>query len=79
MKVTYTVTTKNGKAYKWSFAESKNKDDYGNGIYIGIETPSGDIFSLDCRYITGYKFHKTCVDYLLSYYGNNLDELCEDD
>ena len=79
MKASYTVTTKNGKVYQWKFAESKNKDDYGNGIYIGIEAPSGDIFSLDCRYITDYKFHKMCVDYLVSYYGNNLDELCEDD
>ena len=78
-RANYTVITKNGKTYKWSFTESKNEGDYGNGIYIGVKSPSGDIFSLDCRYIIGYKFHKTCVDYLLTYYGENLDELTEDD
>lgn len=79
MKASYTVTTKNGKAYKWSFTESKRDGDYGNGIYIAVETPSGDIFSLDRRYAIGYDFRKACVDYLLVYYGENLDELSEDD
>lgn len=79
MEATYTVTTKNGKLYKWSFTESKNEDDYGNGIYIAVKSPSGDVFSYDCRYMRGYKFHKACVDYLLAYYGENLDELSEDD
>ena len=79
MEATYTVTTKNGRAYKWSFTECKNEGDYGNGIYIAVKTPSGDIFSLDRRYAIGYSFHKACVDYLLTYYGDNLDELSEDD
>lgn len=79
MKASYTVTTKNGKVYKWSFTEYKQEDNYGNGIYIGVESPSGDHFLIDCRYIIGYKFPKTCVDYLLAYYGGNLDELSEDD
>ena len=79
MKATYTVTTKNGNVYKWSFAESKSEGDYGNGIYIGIKSPSGDLFTLDCRYMWGYKFHKACVEYLLTDYGENLDELSEDD
>ena len=79
MNARYTVTTKNGKTYKWSFTESKNKGDYGNGIYIGIITPSGDFSSMDCRYIKDYNFTKTCVEYLLRYYGENLDELSEDD
>ena len=79
MKATYTVTTKNGNVYKWSFTESKNEGDYGNGIYIAVKMPSGDVFSMDCRYMIGYKFHKACVDYLIFYYGDNLDELSEDD
>ena len=79
MKASYTVTTKNGKVYKWSFTECKNDGDYGNGIYIRIQAPSGDVFGWDCRYMTKYSFHKACVDYLLTYYGENLDELSEDD
>ena len=79
MKATYTVTTKNGKVYKWNFIESKMEGDYGNGIYIAVKTPSGDFFTLDRRYNVGYRFHKACVDYLLVYYGENLDELSEDD
>ena len=79
MKATYTVTTKNGKVYKWSFKEYKDESDYGNGVYIDVKFPSGDKSLLDCRYMIGYKFHKACVDYLLDYYGENLDELSEDD
>ena len=79
MNAIYTVTTKNGRTYKWSFTEVKNEGDYGNGIYIAVTSPSGDVFSLDCRYATNYNFIKTCVDTLLDYYGDNLDELSEDD
>ena len=79
MKTTYTVTTKNGNVYKWSFTEHKGDGDYGNGIYIAVKTPSGDVFVLDRRYATNYNFAKACVDYLLTYYGENLDELCEED
>ena len=79
MKASYTVTTKNGNTYNWSFTEHKDDTDYGNGVYISIIAPSGDAFMLDCRYNTDYKFHKACVDYLLTYYGDNLDELSEDD
>lgn len=79
MEATYTVLTKNGKVYKWSFTESKCEGDYGNGIYIAVKSPSGDVFSYDCRYMRGYEFHTACVDYLLTYYGENLDELSEDD
>ena len=79
MKANYTVTTKNGKVYKWSFVEYKSEGDYGNGIYIAVISPSGDVFTLDCRYATNYNFHKECVDCLLAYYGDNLDELSEDD
>ncbi len=79
MKKRFTVITKDGKAYEWSFIESKREGDYGNGIYIAVKTPSGDVFSLDRRYAIGYSFHKACVDYLLTYYGENLDELSEND
>ena len=79
MKANYTVTTKNGKACKWSFTESKTEGNYGNGVYIGVIAPSGDFSAMDCRYMVGYKFHKACVEYLLNYYGDNLDELSEDD
>ena len=79
MKATYTVLAKSGKEYKWYFEEGKNEGDYGNGIYIGVKHPSGDWGSLDCRYMTGYNFKKVCVDYLIAYYGENLDELSEDD
>lgn len=73
----FEVTTKNGNKYIWSFTEFKTENDYGNGIYIGIERPSHDHCSLDCRYDPDYKFHKTCVNYLLNWYGENLDELME--
>ena len=79
MKASYTVTTKNGKVYGWSFTEGKSEGDYGNGMYIAVKSPSGDVSLLDCRYVKGYQFHKACVDYLLNYYGENLDELSEDD
>lgn len=79
MKANYTATTKNGEEYKWSFTESKREGDYGNGIYIAVKTPSGDVFALDRRYDIGYSFHKACVNYLLTYYGDNLDELSEED
>ena len=78
MYANYPVTTKNGKAYRWSFTEYKDESDYGNGIYIGIVSPSADSSMLDCRYATEYEFHKMCVEYLLTYYGENLDELTED-
>ena len=79
MKSTYTVTTKNGRTYKWSFVEYKSEGDYGNGIYIAVQSPSGDVCTIDCRYMIEYKFHKVCVEWLLTYYGENLDELSEDD
>lgn len=75
----YTVLTKNAYLYKWSFTEQKRENDYGNGIYIAIKSPSGELSGLDCRYATNYDFNKMCVDYLLKYYGKNLDELTEDD
>lgn len=80
MKATYTVTTKNGKAYKWTFEECEvNNEDYGNKKYIAYTMPSGDSFLLDCRYVSNYNFTKICVDFLLEWYGENLDELSEDD
>lgn len=79
MQATYTVTTKSGDAYKWSFTESKNENDYGRGIYIGVKSPSGDMLSIDCRYSPKYQFRKACVSFLINYYGDNLDELSEDD
>ena len=79
IKSSYTITTINGKAYRWSFTESKSEGDYGNGIYIIITSPSGDRFLMDCRYMGGYNFRKACVNYLLNYYGENIDELSEDD
>lgn len=79
MKASYTVKTKNGKVYKWGFTEFKGEGNYGNGTYIGIKYPSGDSSMIDCRYILGYTFHDTCVNYLRAYYGGNLDELTKDD
>lgn len=75
----YTVLTKNAHLYKWSFVEQKRDNDYGNGIFIAIKSPSGELSGLDCRYDTNYDFIKTCVNYLLKYYGENLDELSEDE
>lgn len=72
----YEVLATNGKTYIWSFYECEpDPNDYGNGIYISIEKPSGDYSLIDCRYIRNYDFNRTCVDYLLNYYGENLDEL----
>ena len=78
-EATYIVTAKSGKTYKWKFTEHRGVGDYGNGVYIAVKTPSGDIFSLDRRYAYNYDFRKACVDYLLVYYGDNLDELSEED
>ena len=75
----FAVTTVNGKTYTWRFVELKGEGDYGNGIYIAIEHPSGDTSSLDCRYDKAYNFTKVCVEYLYEYYGDNLDELYEED
>lgn len=79
MTVKYIVTTKDGKVCKWSFIENKDDSDYGNGMYIIAESPARDMFLLDCRYKTKYNFRQVCVEYLLAYYGENLDELSEDD
>ncbi len=72
MEASYKVTTTRGGVYVWKFTEYKSENDYGNGIYIGIKTPTGEIFSLDCRYYTNYKFRKACEEYLSEYYGANL-------
>ena len=73
----FTVTAKSGNTYTWTFTEHKNEGDYGNGIYIGIETPSKDHHSLDCRYMIDYTFHKVCVDYLVRWYGDNFTDITE--
>ena len=78
MQANYTVTTKSGRAYKWSFEEcEKDPNDYGNKCFIAVIRPSGDCFLLDCRYVRKYNFHTICVNYLCEYYGENLDELSE--
>lgn len=75
---TYNVTTTNGKHYIWRFEECiPDKDDYGNKMYILYFTPSNDRFLIDCRYMKQYNFTKICVEFLLNYYGKNLDELYE--
>ena len=79
-KATYEVLATNGKTYKWNFTECEpDHNDYGNGIYIAVVRPSGDSFLLDCRYAKNYDFNRMCVDYLIDYYGENLDELSMDD
>ena len=79
-KAALRVLTKTGKSYRWEFTECEpDTNDYGNGIYISIKHPSGDHTLLDCRYTRGYNFDKMCVDFLIEYYGENLDELSEDD
>ena len=79
-EATYTVLATNGKEYKWNFTEcERDPNDYGNGIYISIKYPSGDYTLLDCRYARKYNFDQACVDFLLDYYGENLDELSRDD
>ena len=78
-KATYIVTATSGKQYKWTFEECViNPEDYGNKRYIAYTMPSGDTFLIDCRY-TEYNFEKICVEFLINYYGENLDELSEED
>ena len=80
MKITYTVTAKSGKYYKWTFEECEiDSNDYGNKRYIYYIMPSGDSFMIDCRYSEQYDFRKICVDFLLNWYGDNLYQLSEDD
>lgn len=77
-KTVYKVLTKSGKSYIWRFTELEpNEDDYGNGIYIRVDQPSGDDCYIDCRYIVNYEFTESCVDFLHNWYGENLDELEE--
>ena len=79
-KATYNITCTNGKSYKWTFEECViNSKDYGNKHYIAYTTPSGDVFLIDCRYTPKYDFRKTCVDFLIKWYGDNIDELYEED
>mgnify|MGYP003292523804 CR=1 FL=1 len=79
-KATFTVTTTNGKTLTWKFQECEsNLNDYGNKKYIVYTTPSGEVFSIDCRYNINYDFIKICVEFLLNYYGKNLDELWRED
>ena len=74
----YEVETQSGKFYEWTFEEGKPKEnDYGNGIYIGVTSPSGEIFAIDCRYIQKYIFENVCTEYLKNYYGNNLKGIWE--
>jgi hypothetical protein len=73
---TYTVTAINQRRYTWVFTECEpDPNDYGNGTYIAVEHPSGDVSFIDCRYIVGYQFEETCVGFLGTYYGSNLQEL----
>ena len=53
--------------------------EYGNKKYIAYTTPSSETALIDCRYTHKYDFKKICVDFLLEWYGNNLDELSEKD
>ena len=78
-EATYTILATNGKNYQWSFYESKDNNDYGNGVYIAIQSPSNDYPYLDCRYYRNYDFDKVCVEWLINYYGENLDELSRND
>lgn len=79
-EATYTVLATNGKEYKWTFTENlPTEQDYGNGIYIAIEHPNGEYTYMDCRYARKYDFDLMCVDFLVEYYGANLDELSRDD
>ena len=80
MNATYVVTTTSGKSYKWYFEEGiVDPNDYGNKKYISYTMPSGDTFMIDCRYNTNYNFTKICVEFLINWYGDNLDELYEED
>lgn len=69
--LTIKATVLNGHEYKWTFKEFKNENDYGNGIYIGIDRGE-DTFSVDARYIRPYKFEEICFDVIREYYGANL-------
>ena len=79
-KATFEIVTISEKTYRWKFEECEiDPNDYGNKHYIKYITPSKDEFLLDCRYATNYNFIKLCVEFLINYYGENLDELYEVD
>ena len=79
-KITYIITAKSGKEYKWTFEECEiNPKDYGSKKYISYTKPSGDTFFIDCRYKPNYNFTRICVEFLLEWYGDYLDELYEAD
>ena len=77
-KINFTILTKQGKTLLWSFEEIETKrDDYGNMYYIEYTMPSGDVFLIDCRYIKNYDFRKTCIDFLINFYGNRMEKISE--
>lgn len=69
--LTLKAQLKNGHKYTWTFTECKNENDYGNGIYIGVDR-GDDRFSIDARYITDYNFEQICTNYIKDWYGDNL-------
>lgn len=71
-ELTYKVTTTNGVERTIRFTETRNKKDYGNGVYIAVDRGDGDISILDQRYVIGYNFQRACQDYISRYYGEAL-------
>lgn len=79
-EVTFQILTTSGNVYRWTFTECEtDPNDYGNKHYIAYKMPSGDSALIDCRYMGAYNFTKICVEFLINYYGDNLDELSEAD
>lgn len=71
-ELTYKVTTNNGVERTIKFTETRNKRDYGNGVYIAVDRGDGDISILDQRYVIGYSFQIACQDYIARYYREAL-------
>jgi hypothetical protein len=71
--LTIKATVLNGHEYKWTFEESKskNENDYGNGIYIGVDRGE-ETYCIDARYEIGYDFEKICTRHIKEFYGKNL-------
>lgn len=71
--LTIKATVANGTIYTWKFTECKSENDYGNGVYIGVDRGE-ETYSIDARYIIRYNFEEVCEEEIKAFYGDNLSE-----
>ena len=53
----------------------RNKDDYGNGIYLDIRRNGNEFKYIDCRYMLNFNEEEVLRNVLKDYFGENILEL----